>query len=137
MAENKTKPTAQSVDAFLSSVEHLVRQRDARTLLSLMKRVTRKAPVLWGPTMVGFGSRHYRYESGREGDTLVVGFSPRKGALVLYGLSSAPGAAALLAKLGKHKTGAGCLYVNKLEDVDLAVLEQLIRLGFRQHGVAE
>lgn len=133
MSKNKTQPTSSSAEVFLASIEHPVRQADARALLALMKRVTRCPPVVWGPSMIGFGSYHYRYESGREGDSLAVGFSPRKTALALYGLLSAPESAGLLAKLGKHKKGAGCLYLAKLEDVDRSVLERLVRAGFRHH----
>ena len=86
---------------------------------------------MWGPTIVGFGRVHYKYATGREGDTAAVGFSPRKASLSLYGLTNAPGAAALLGRLGKHKTGAGCLYINRLADVDEAVLAELISLGYR------
>ncbi|MEK0155618.1 DUF1801 domain-containing protein [Arthrobacter oryzae] len=131
MAENKTQATDASVEDFLDGVENPARQRDGLRLLALMKENTGEVPVMWGPGIVGFGSYHYRYESGREGDTVAVGFSPRKGSLSLYGLTYAPEAAELLPRLGKHKVGAGCLYINKLEDVDEAVLAELIRAGHR------
>ncbi|EMY32704.1 hypothetical protein D477_018766 [Arthrobacter crystallopoietes BAB-32] len=130
MAENKTAPTDVPVEEFLAEVEHPVRRTDGKMLLALMREVTGQEPVMWGPSMVGFGSYHYKYASGRQGDSLAVGFSPRKSNLALYGLTYAPESADLLAKLGKHKTGAACLYVNKLADVDLEVLRELVRLGY-------
>ncbi|TFG66138.1 MAG: DUF1801 domain-containing protein [Gemmatimonadales bacterium] len=126
MAENKTKPTGASVDEFLASVENDRRRSDALVVCKLMKDLTGKKPVMWGPTMVGFGTYHYKYESGREGDWFVAGFAPRKANLVLYIMSGFKGHAALLAALGKHKTGGCCLYINKLEDVDMDVLRELI-----------
>lgn len=131
MAVNKTQATGASVEEFLEGVENPARQRDGLRLLALMKKNTGEVPVMWGPSIVGFGSYHYRYESGREGDTVAVGFSPRKGSISLYGLTYAPEAAELLPRLGKHKVGAGCLYINKLADVDEAVLAELIRAGHR------
>ena len=137
MAENKTAPTDVPVEAFLASVEHPVRRQDAATVLELMRDVTGQEPVMWGPSIIGFGSYHYKYASGREGDAAAVGFSPRKGNLALYGLTYAPEAAPLLERLGKHKTGAACLYVNKLADIDLAVLKELIALGYRAITTAD
>jgi hypothetical protein len=131
MAENKTQATGGSVDEFLAAVEHPVRRSDGSRLLALMSGITGQEAQMWGPTIVGFGRYHYRYESGREGDAAAVGFSPRKGSLSLYGLTAAPESAGLLGRLGKHRTGAGCLYVNRLEDVDEAVLAELIRAGYR------
>jgi hypothetical protein len=127
---NKTQSTGASVEAFLDAVEHPVRRKDGLTLLELMSAITGRPAEMWGPTIVGFGNYHYRYETGREGDAPAVGFSPRKASLSLYGLTYGPEASDLLARLGKHKTGAGCLYVNKLDDVDAAVLAQLIRNGY-------
>src|SRR3954470_20921857 len=129
-SENKTQPTDGNVEAFLAQVPHPVRRADAFVLLEMMSRLTGAEPVLWGPSMVGFGSYHYRYASGREGDALAVSFSPRSANLALYGLATAPQPQELLPRLGKHKPGAPCLYVNKLADVDTAVLERLIRAGF-------
>jgi hypothetical protein len=126
MAGNKTKPTTLSVPAFLDSCDES-RRADAKLLARLMQKITGKEPAMWGPSIVGFDSYHYKYGSGHEGDMPIVGFSPRKAANVLYGATSAEGADALLAKLGKHTTGKGCLYIRKLSDVDLAVLETLIR----------
>ncbi|GLB66581.1 hypothetical protein AHIS1636_10200 [Arthrobacter mangrovi] len=131
MAENKTAPTDVPVDEFLAGIEHPVRRADGEALLELMRQVTGEDPLMWGPSMVGFGSYHYRYASGREGDALAVGFSPRKASLALYGLTYAPESAQLLARLGKHKTGAACLYINKLADVDPEVLRELVTAGHR------
>jgi hypothetical protein len=126
MAENKTKPTAVSVTAFVAALSEPAKRSDTKTLVALMRRASGEKPRLWGPSIISFGTFHYRYESGREGDTVLVGFSPRKPAMVLYGVTGFKGAEALLAKLGKHATGKGCLYIKKLADVDHDVLEQLI-----------
>lgn len=131
MAENKTRATGASVEEFLAGVEHPVRRADGYRLLALMSGITGEVAEMWGPTIVGFGRVHYEYESGREGDTAAVGFSPRKASLSLYGLATGPEAAGLRARLGKHKTGAGCVYVNMLDDVVQAVLAELIRDGYR------
>ena len=130
MAENKTQATGASVDEFLAAVEHPIRHSDGLRLLVLMTEATGEKAEMWGPTIVGFGRYHYKYETGREGDSAAVGFSPRKASLSLYGLTDGPGAE-LLPRLGKYKLGAGCLYINKLEDVDEAVLAELIRAGYR------
>lgn len=130
MADNKTRPTERSVAEFLNAVEHPVRRDDGWTVHNLMREVTGREAVMWGPSMVGFGSYHYRYDSGREGDSLAVGFSPRKANLALYGLTVAPGAAELLDRLGPHRTGAACLYVTRLSAVDLEVLAEAVRRGF-------
>lgn len=130
MAENKTRRTGASVDAFLSAIEHDTRRRDGLALLRMMREVTGLDPHMWGPSIVGFGDHHYRYASGREGDFFVVGFSPRRRSLSLYVPSGFPDYDRLLAALGKHRRGASCLYVNKLADVDRAVLRELIARGF-------
>ena len=127
MAENKTKATTISVPAFLDSVADDAQRSDAKALVKLMQKVTGHKPVMWGPAIIGFDSYHYVYDSGREGDILVVGFSPRKAANVLYGAIGFDGADALLAKLGKHTTGKGCLYLKKLADVDVKVLETMLQ----------
>ncbi|NKX55620.1 DUF1801 domain-containing protein [Arthrobacter mobilis] len=129
-AGNKTGPTDRPVGEFLAQAPHPVRREDAFVLLEMMSRLTGQEPVMWGPSMVGFGSYHYKYASGREGDALAVGFSPRASNLALYGLTLAPEAAELLPKLGRHKTGAACLYINKLADVDMQVLERLVSAGY-------
>jgi hypothetical protein len=128
---NKTRPTARDPVQFVASVEHPVRRADAETLLTLMSRVTGCAPRMWGPSMIGFGRYHYRYDSGREGDFMLTGFSPRKANLVVYVLPGYDDIGDQLAKLGKHKVGKSCLYINKLADVDLGILEQIVA-----HGVA-
>lgn len=127
MSDLKTRPTDASVEAFIDAVEHPRRREDARTLLELMHRVTGEEPVMWGPSIVGYGSYHYRYASGQEADWPVVGFSPRKQNLSIYIMTGFEASDELLSRLGKHKTGKSCLYVNKLADVDLDVLEALVR----------
>src|SRR6202034_4051396 len=126
MAENKTKPTRQNVAAFIDALTDPTRRAEARGLIKLMQRATGEKPKMWGPSIVGFGSYHYTYESGREGDMPLAGFSPRKAATVLYGLMGSSDSQALLAKLGKHTTGRGCLYIKKLADVDKKVIEALV-----------
>jgi len=127
MAEAKTKPTTVSFASFVAGVAGDERRKDCKALAQLMKRVTGKPPVMWGPSIVGFGSYHYKYDSGHEGDSCVVGFSPRKTDLTLYLSSELPGREALLKKLGKHKSGRACVYIKTLANVDLDVLEELIR----------
>ena len=127
MAENKTKPTTSSAGAYIDALTDPTRRSDAKVLVQLMQRDSGETPTMWGPSIIGFGSYHYRYDSGREGDMLLIGFSPRKAANVLYGMLDSSDAEALLAKLGKHTTGKGCLYIKKLADVNTTVLETLIR----------
>jgi hypothetical protein len=126
MAETKTKPTQVSVDDFLDSVEHPARRADGKTLRTMMERVTGEPATMWGPSIIGFGSYHYRYASGHEGDAPRIGFSPRKANLVLY-VGGFPDYEAMLARLGKHKSSKACLYLGKLADVDLGVLEEIAR----------
>ena len=126
MAENKTKQTNLSVAAFIDAITDETKRADAKALIKLMQSATGEKPKMWGPSIIGFGSYHYVYESGREGDMPLTGFSPRKAATVLYGLSAASDSASLLAKLGKHTTGKGCVYIKKLADVDGKVLETLV-----------
>ena len=121
----KTKPTEVSPKAFIDAVAHEQRRKDAHELVAMMRKITGERPKMWGGTIVGFGHYHYRYASGHEGDMCLTGFSPRKQSLVVY-LGPGLDNAALLAKLGKHKRGKGCLYVNKLDDVDRGVLRELI-----------
>lgn len=125
MADNKTKPTTLSVPAFIEGIVDPAQRDDAKILVHLMQTATGHQPEMWGPSIIGFGSRHYTYESGREGDMPIVSFSPRKAALVLYSVlnSNDP---ELVAKLGKHTTGKGCLYIKKLADVDQEVLRSMI-----------
>lgn len=128
MAELKTKATRASVSAFLETIPDANRRRDCKALVRMMKKATKARPKMWGASIVGFGDVHYRYASGREIDWFRAGFSPRKDALTLY-LTSGAGwrnQADLMAKLGKHKTGKGCLYIKQLSDIDVKVLERLI-----------
>ena len=129
MAENKTQITDVAPAAFVASVEHSTRRADAEALLEMMSRVTGCAPKMWGPSIVGFGRYHYQYDSGREGDFMLTGFSPRKSNLVIYTMPGYEDSEEQLAALGKHKLGKSCLYINKLADVDLAVLEDIIAEG--------
>ena len=126
MSEAKTKTTPINPCDFINAVEHPVRCADGLVLLDLMERLSGEPAAMWGPSIVGFGSYHYKYDSGREGDMCRIGFSPRKAELVLYLVDGFDGHADLLARLGKHRTGVSCLYIKKLADVDMAVLEQLI-----------
>ena len=130
MAETKTKSTAVNVDDFIAAVEKPGRRADAAALVELMERVTGEPPTMWGPTIVGFGTYHYRYDSGHEGNAPRVGFSPRSANLVLY-VGGFPEYEALLGRLGKHKRSKACLYLNKLADMDLGVLEEIVRGTFR------
>ena len=126
MADNKTKPTKLSVAAFIDALTDETKRADAKALVKLMQGATGEKPKMWGPSIIGFGSCHYRYESGREGDMPLIGFSPRKAATVLYGMTGSDDCKALLAKLGKHTTGKGCLYIKKLADVDQEVLKAMV-----------
>ena len=126
MAENKTKPTKVSVAAFIAAIPDATKRADAKALVKLMQSTAREKPQMWGPSIIGFGSYHYRYDSGREGDMPLIAFSPRNAATVLYGLTGASDSKALLPKLGKHTTGKGCLYIKKLTDVDKQVLQSMI-----------
>ena len=125
-AELKTKPNKASVDKFIKAVKEEKRRDDCFQVLDIMKKITKEEPIMWGPSIVGFGSYHYKYESGREGDMCITGFSPRKQNLTIYILPGFKRYSELMKKLGKHKTGSSCLYINKLENVDLKVLKQLI-----------
>lgn len=127
MAEAKTKVTQQSVEDFLSKVTEEQKREDSETLIRLMKKITGKPARMWGPGIIGFDKYHYKYESGHEGEICLAGFSPRKQNISLYVLAGFPGQDDLLKKLGRHKAGKGCLFVKKLDDIDLGVLESLIR----------
>jgi hypothetical protein len=130
MSENKTRPTDQDVVDFLNNVDHERRRQDGFALLAMMKEITGEDAVMWGSSIVGFGSYHYQYESGRQGDMPMVGFSPRKQSMTLYIMPGFAEYDTLLAGLGKHKLGKSCLYVNKLADVDEDVLRTLIRRSY-------
>ena len=125
MAEIKTRATDVSVDDFIEALPIPQRREDAKKVRAMFERLTGEPAKMWGPTIIGFGSYHYKYDSGHEGTMCRMGFSPRKAELVLYVLTGFAGQEALLARLGKHKTGKVCLYVKKLPDVDEAVLEQI------------
>ena len=127
-----TRPTDADVEAFLAQVPDQRRREDARAVVDLMAEVTSERPTMWGATMVGFGSYHYRYASGREGDYFVVGVSPRKAALTVYLMDGFEGREGLLERLGPHTTGKACLYVKRLDDVDSDVLRELVRLSVRR-----
>ena len=130
MAEVKTKLTEQTIESFLDKIPDEKARNDCYTITRLMEKVTGEKPKMWGTAIIGFGQYHYKYDSGREGDICLTGFSPRKGNLSLYVLAGSEGQEELLAKLGKHKTGKGCLYIKKLDDVDINVLESLIIRSF-------
>src|SRR5580704_1491396 len=126
MAENKTKPTKLSVAAFIEALTDPAKRADAKMLVKMMQSAAGEKPRMWGPSIIGFGSYHYKYESGREGDMPLIGFSPRKAASVLYNVTASGDCKALLAKLGRHATGKGCLYIKKLADVDQQVLKAML-----------
>jgi hypothetical protein len=127
MAEAKTKPTEKTVDSFIATVEDDKVRADCYTIINLMEKVIGEKPKMWGPAIVGFGKYTYKYESGRSGEICMTGFSPRKANITLYVLAGFPGQAELLDKLGKHTSGKGCLYIKKLGDVNIDVLESLIK----------
>lgn len=131
--KTKTKPTTVSASAYIDALTDPTRRSDAKLLVQLMQRASGKTPTMWGPSIIGFGSYHYKYDSGREGDMLLIGFSPRKAANVLYGMLGSIDAASLLGKLGKHTTGKGCLYIKKLGDVNTTVLKELIERAVTHH----
>lgn len=131
MSDLKTKKNEASVEGFLKSVENEKRREDSFVVLDLMKEVTGEKPTMWGTSIVGFGSYHYKGASGREGDWMKVGFSPRKQSMTLYIMDGFGSYDSLLDKLGKYKTGKSCLYINKLEDVDQTVLRELVKQSFK------
>lgn len=127
MAENKTQQTDASVSAFIDAIPDEGQRADAKAITAMMARLSGEPAKMWGPSIIGFGTYHYKYESGREGDSCRIGFSPRKGQTVLYIVDGFPSHEGIMARLGKFKTGKSCLYVKKLADVDEAVLEELVR----------
>jgi hypothetical protein len=129
--QNKTTQTDASVEAYFAGITDATRRADCEKLSTMMHKATGEPAKMWGPAIVGFGSHHYKYESGREGDMCKLGFASRKDAMALYGLGIEANAE-LVAKLGKHKTGKGCLYIRKLDDVDTTVLKQLLAAGVKQ-----
>ena len=129
----KTKATGASVEAFLETFDES-RREDCRKLVRVLKRATKAEPKMWGPSIVGFGDYHYKYESGRENDWFLAGFSPRKRELTVYLMAGLGREPALMKKLGKHKTGKGCLSIKQLSDIDTKVLEEIVRRGVRALG---
>ena len=132
MAENKTKPTEQSVEEFIGAIEEPGRQADCRAIWSLMEKLTGSQPKMWGASIVGFGDYRYKYASGREGDWFLCGFSPRKQNLSIYLMGYLEFYSDILKGLGKHKQGKGCLYIKKFEDIDLDVLRTLISTSVKK-----
>ncbi len=136
MAENKTRKTGASVDEFLAAIQNRRRREDGLKVLEMMREITGLEPDMWGPSIIGFGDYHYKYESGREGDMFLTGFSPRKQNLTLYIIDGREGHQQLMDRLGKHRTSTACLYINKLADVDAQVLRQLIVISFESASAA-
>ena len=132
-AENKTKETRASVVKFLNGVKDEKMREDSFKILKMMKQITKSEPKMWGSSMVGFGNYHYKYASGREGDWFITGFSPRKQSLTLYTMTYLEKHKDILKRLGKFKTGKGCLYINNLEDIDMKVLKELITTTVKAH----
>ena len=132
MAENKTKPTKTSVTAFLNKIKDKQLREDCFTIVAMMQKASKCEPVMWGSAIIGFGTYHYVYESGREGDSILIGFSPRKQNISLYVMGGLDKVESELAKLGKHKTGKGCLYINALSDVNVAVLQKIFAVEFKE-----
>jgi hypothetical protein len=130
MAELKTKKTDESITAFLNKVEDEQKRKDSFEIIAMMQAATGLPPKMWGVSIIGFDNYHYKYESGHEGDMCLIGFSPRKQNIVLYGMGGAERNYDLLQKLGKHKTGKGCLYINKLSDVNPGTLKEIIKASF-------
>ena len=138
MAEIKTKANDASVEVFLDRVPNATRREDARTLVRMLKSITRQPPKMWGPSIVGFGSYHYKYATGREGDMPMAGFSPRAGAMTIYVMRGSARYDELVSRLGKCKTSVACVYINKLADVDLKVLRELMTASYQHlkaHGL--
>ena len=131
MSDVKTRPHDGDVEAFLASVASEKRREDCRAVMAIMQQITGEPPVMWGPSIIGYGRYHYTYKTGREGDFLATGFSPRKASLSIYIMPGYADFGDIMGRLGKHKTGRSCLYVNKLADIDESVLRELIRAGLR------
>jgi len=131
MSELKTKENKASVEKFLNGVSDTKKREDSFTILEMMKKITKKEPKMWGPSIVGFGKYHYKYESGREGDFFISGFSPRKQNLTIYIMPGFKKYEELMKKLGKYKTGKSCLYIKRLEDVDMKILKELVSSSFK------
>ncbi len=134
MSANKTRPNNASVISFLDKVEDQVQKRDSYTLIDIMKEITGEEPVIWGSSIIGFGSYHYKYDSGREGDMMLTGFSPRKQNLSLYIMAGFTKYEILMQKLGKYKTGKSCLSIKRLSDINMDVLTELIKASYNHHN---
>lgn len=132
MSEPKTKPTAESVSAFIDKVSDQTRREDCQKVIDIMKDVTKEEPEMWGTSIVGFGRYRYQYAGGREAEWMLTGFSPRKGDLTLYIVGGFESSAELMQRLGKHKTAKSCLYIKKLDEVDLKVLKELVKKSVKQ-----
>jgi len=130
-SRNKTQPTSSSYLEYLANIKNEEHKVDAAKLVQIISKIVGVSPVMWGTSIVGFGEKHYKYVSGREGDTFVVGFSERKSALTIYGLLRDENNYTLVDKLGKHTQGKGCIYIKRLDEIDLSILEQLIKLSFK------
>jgi Domain of unknown function (DU1801) len=137
MSESVTKPTNQGVNEFVNSIQDDTRRSDATQLLAIMQELTHESPVMWGTNIVGFGSYRYQYSTGRVGETLKIGFSPRKEHLVLYGVIFYSDNTELLDQLGKHKQGKGCLYIKKLSHINLDILKQMIDDAYSKPAACE
>jgi len=133
--QNKTRPTPADVDAFIAAVSDEQKRADSFELIELMQAATGEPPVMWGPSIVGFGSYHYKYKTGREGDMPIVGFSPRKAALSIYGIDEVYDPTETIKKLGKYTTGKSCLYVKRLADIDRAVLKELVEQSVANYSL--
>ena len=134
MSQNKTRPNTSSVTLFIEAVDDDLKKADCYTLIDLMKDITGKEAVMWGPSIIGFGSYHYKYDSGREGDMMLTGFSPRKQNLTLYIMAGFAKYEKLMRKLGKHKTGKSCLYIKRLSYVNIDVLTELIKASYDHYN---
>lgn len=132
MTENKTKPTKSSVTAFLNKIKEKQLRSDCFAILEIMKTVTKLEPVMWGSAIIGFGMYHYVYESGRDGDMILIGFSPRKQNITIYLMGGLKNVEDELSKLGKHKVGGGCLYIKSLSDVNVTVLKKVFSIAFKE-----
>lgn len=130
-SQNKTQPTKVPINDVLSGITDEQQRKDAEALIRLMRKITGKAPVMWGPSIVGFDRYHYKYESGREGDTGAIGFSPRRSNLTIYLVDGTSRYQDLLSKLGPHTTGKACLYIKRLSDVNVSVLEKLLKVSYQ------
>lgn len=132
MTENKTQATDASVEDYITAISDEAKRKDSQTLIDLLKKITGEPPVLWGDSIIGFGSYHYQYESGREGDMPLIGFSPRKREFALYIMTGFEQLQVYLSQLGKHKTGKSCLYIKRLSDIKLNILNEIMNKSVQQ-----